>query len=95
LIALRLRAAVFLPTLQLIDEEIAAPPAVDLGARLALRWDDPPVAMMDRLGRDAVAATLRPILARYRIEPPASLARVGALHASAGADPRGTESNPA
>lgn len=77
--AARLRAAVFLPVLQLLDEGIADPPAVDLGARIALRWDDPPVAMMDRLGRDGVAALLAPLLDRYRIAPPKSLMRVGSL----------------
>jgi len=78
-IADRLRATVFLPVLQLVDEGIADPAAVDLGARVALRWDDPPAAMMDRMGRDAVEALLRPMLARYRVAAPASLARVGAL----------------
>lgn len=78
-IATRLRAAVFLPVLQLLDEGIAEPPAVDLGARTALRWGDPPAATMDRLGRDAVASLLAPALDRYRIAPPKSLARVGSL----------------
>jgi 3-hydroxybutyryl-CoA dehydrogenase len=70
---------VFLPLLQLVDEKIADPAAVDLGARVALRWDDPPAAMMDRLGGDAVAKLLQPVLERYRVAAPASLGRVGAL----------------
>ena len=78
-VADRLRAAVFLPVLQLIDEGIADPAAVDLGARVALRWDDPPAAMMDRLGQAAVAGLLRPLLTRYGVTPPKSLARVGTL----------------
>ncbi|MCC6470518.1 MAG: 3-hydroxyacyl-CoA dehydrogenase family protein [Alphaproteobacteria bacterium] len=85
LIADRLRAATFLPVLQLVGEGIAEAADVDLGARVALRWDDPPVAQMDRLGRDAVAGMLRPLLKRYEIESPAALIRVGTLGLRSGA----------
>ncbi|MCC7048477.1 MAG: 3-hydroxybutyryl-CoA dehydrogenase [Alphaproteobacteria bacterium] len=78
-VADRLRAATFLPVLQLVGEGIATPADVDMGARIALRWDDPPVAQMDRLGRDAVARLLEPLLKRYGIESPAALIRVGKL----------------
>jgi len=79
LVAARLRAACFLPALQLVDEGIAEPQAVDLGARIALRWDDPPVAQMDRLGQAGVVRLIKPLLERYEIESPANLIRVGQL----------------
>jgi 3-hydroxybutyryl-CoA dehydrogenase len=79
-VAERLRAAVFLPVLQLIDEGIAEPAGVDLGARIALRWENQPAAQMDRLGREAVARLLEPLLKRYGIESPPALIRVGQLN---------------
>jgi len=76
----RLRAAAFLPALQLLDEQVTTPANIDLGATLALRWDDPPCAVMDRLGRDRVAELLDELTRRFTdIRMPASLARVGAL----------------
>lgn len=78
-IAERLRAAVFLPALQLLDEGIAAAPDIDLGARVALRWDDPPIAQMDRLGRAEVERLLEPLRSRYGVSAPAALGRIGRL----------------
>jgi 3-hydroxyacyl-CoA dehydrogenase len=79
LVADRLRAAVFLPVLQLLDEAIADPAAVDLGARIALRWGAPPVSQMDRLERAAVERLLEPLRKRYGVESPPGLIRVGRL----------------
>lgn len=73
----RLRAACFLPILQLVQEGIAEPAAVDLGARIALRWDDPPVAQMGRLGDAGLARLLDPLLKQYEIESPAMVIRPG------------------
>lgn len=75
----RLRAATFLPVLQELDEEVALPADIDTGAREALRFSKPPCALMDQLGRAEVERLLAPLLHRYGIEPPASLARVGGL----------------
>ena len=78
-IARRLEAAVFLPVLQLLDESVAEPPAVDLGARVALRWEMPPCAAMDRAGAEGVGAVLGPFLPRYAVKRPQRLACVGRL----------------
>lgn len=78
-IARRLQGAVYLPVLQLIDEAVAAATAVDLGARVALRWDMQPCAAMDGDGAEVVRQTLEPVLKRYGVAPPRSLARVGRL----------------
>lgn len=75
----RLRAAVFLPVLELLDDGIAAAADIDKGASLALRFADPPCALMDRLGGAEVARLLRPVAARHDVPLPRSLARVGAL----------------
>ncbi len=78
-IAQRLQAAVYLPVLQLLDEAVAAPQAVDLGARIALRWDTQPCAAMDGDGAEVVRQILAPLLKRYGVAPPKSLAGVGRL----------------
>ncbi len=75
----RLRGAVCLTVLQLLDEEVAAPADVDQGAALALRFGEPPCALMDRLGAAAVAALIQPLLAHYHVPAPQSLERVGKL----------------
>jgi 3-hydroxyacyl-CoA dehydrogenase len=79
LICDRLRAATFLPVLQELDEQVASPADIDTGAREALKFARPPCALMDELGRDEVERLIAPLLARYAMEPPASLARVGRL----------------
>lgn len=79
----RLRAATFLPVLEELDEEVASPADIDAGAREALKFSRPPCALMDELGRDEVARLIGPLLDRYGVEPPASLARVGRLLAGA------------
>jgi 3-hydroxybutyryl-CoA dehydrogenase len=75
----RLRAAAFLPVLQLLDEEVAAASDIDEGAALALRFGEPPCALMDRLGAAAVAGLIKPLLDRYDVPAPRSLERVGTL----------------
>lgn len=75
----RLRLGVLLPVLQELDEEVASPAEIDLGAREALRFATPPCALMDRLGAAEVERILAPALDRYGLERPRSLARVGHL----------------
>jgi 3-hydroxyacyl-CoA dehydrogenase len=75
----RLRAAVFLPVLQLLEEDVALPADIDDGAALALRFELPPCALMDRLGQAHVAALVQPLLAAHGVAPPAALERVGRL----------------
>ncbi len=78
-IADRLLLGVFLPVLQALDEEVAAPADFDTGAREALKFSKPPCALMDALGREEVARILAPALERYGIAAPKALARVGRL----------------
>jgi 3-hydroxybutyryl-CoA dehydrogenase len=75
----RLRAAVFIAVLELLDEAVAAPADIDDGARLALRFARPPCALMDELGGAPVAALIQPLLARHDRPAPRSLALVGSL----------------
>lgn len=73
----RLTAALMLPILEAIGEGVAEPSAFDTGARLALRFDMPPVALMRTLGRDRVVALLTPLIARHGARmPEAGLAAV-------------------
>ncbi len=53
-IAKRLQGAVFLAVRQALAEQVAAPEAIDLGARKAFAFKTGPVAMMDAIGKDAV-----------------------------------------
>lgn len=69
-IADRLRAALMFPVLEAIGEEVAEPEAFDTGARLALRFGKPPVALMRELGRDRVTALLQPLAARHAAAMP-------------------------
>lgn len=78
-IADRLRAAVFLPVLESLDEAVADPADIDRGARLALRFGRPPCALMDSLGRAEVERVIAPLCARHGAPLPRSLERVGAL----------------
>lgn len=77
----RLRAAVFLSVLEELDEEVAAPEDIDMGAREALRFAEPPCALMDRLGRDEVERLVTPLAGRYGHAVPRSLQRIGTLAA--------------
>jgi 3-hydroxybutyryl-CoA dehydrogenase len=75
----RLRLGVFLPVLQELDEQVASPADIDLGAREALRFAKPPCALMDELGRAEVERIVAPALARFGLGRPAALDRVGRL----------------
>lgn len=69
----------FLPVLQALDEGVAEPAAFDQGAREALKFGQPPCALMDRLGRAEVARIIQPALDAYGIAMPRSIERVGQL----------------
>ena len=75
----RLMAGAFIPVLQALDEEVAAPEAFDLGARQALKMNKAPCDLMDSLGRDEVMRVIQPVLAQYELPVPASINRVGTL----------------
>jgi 3-hydroxybutyryl-CoA dehydrogenase len=75
----RLRGAVFIAVLELLDEAVATPADIDDGARLALRFARPPCALMDELGAARVAALVQPLLSRHDRPTPDSLAAVGTL----------------
>jgi 3-hydroxybutyryl-CoA dehydrogenase len=78
----RLLGATFLPVLQELDEDVASPADIDLGAALALRFGKPPCALMDTLGADEVERVVAPLAAQYGAPMPSSLSRVGTLIAA-------------
>ncbi|MEZ5825911.1 MAG: 3-hydroxyacyl-CoA dehydrogenase family protein [Geminicoccaceae bacterium] len=78
-IADRLRAGAFLPVLEALDEEIAAPADFDLGATRALKLGRPPCALMDELGADEVERIVAPLVAHHGMAMPKSVARIGTL----------------
>ncbi|NJL07038.1 MAG: hypothetical protein HC900_01325 [Methylacidiphilales bacterium] len=75
----RIRGAAFLAILQELDQDVAAPSAIDTGAKLAFKFSHPPCALMDTLGRATVEALIAPLLQRYGLHMPASIALVGRL----------------
>ena len=75
----RLRLGVFLPVLQELDENVAPPADIDFGAKEALKFDQPPCALMDALGRREVERIVAPALSTYGVDRPRSLDRVGNL----------------
>ncbi|MDA0701899.1 MAG: 3-hydroxyacyl-CoA dehydrogenase family protein [Proteobacteria bacterium] len=78
-IADRLRGATFLAALELLDEEVAAPDAIDLGAFHGLRWETTPCSAMDDLGQDGTIRLVEAVAALYGRDMPRSTARAGSL----------------
>lgn len=78
-IADRLWGATFLPVLQELDEEVASPTEIDMGAGLALRFGKAPCTTMDAMGETEVARLIGYYCEKYTIETPKSLALVGTL----------------
>lgn len=78
-IAERLMGATFLSVLQELDEDVAAPGEIDMGARDALKFGKPPCGLMDSLGAAEVERLVTPLCKAHDTAPPASLARVGRL----------------
>ncbi|WP_421706514.1 3-hydroxyacyl-CoA dehydrogenase family protein [Algihabitans sp.] len=78
-IAERLLGATFLPVLEELDEEVAGPADIDMGAEVALRFGRQPCELMDSLGRVEVERLVRPLAERYGAALPKSLERVGSL----------------
>ena len=77
-VADRLRGAAFLPILQELDEGVAAPADIDMGAEQALRFRAP-CALMEELGAEEVGRVVEPLCRAYKIDTPQSLERVGSL----------------
>ena len=75
----RLLGATFLPILQALDEEVASPADIDMGAQLALKFGKPPCALMDRLGALEVERLLQPYTEKYDVITPVSLSKIGTL----------------
>lgn len=75
----RLRAAVFLPVLEALDEAVAAPVDIDRGARDALKMARAPCALMDALGRTEVERLIAALARTHGVAVPRSVARVGTL----------------
>jgi 3-hydroxybutyryl-CoA dehydrogenase len=78
-IADRLLGGTFLAILQELDEGVAAPADLDLGAAQAFKFGKPPCALMDAMGRAEVQRLVAPLAERYGLKVPDSLARVGRL----------------
>jgi 3-hydroxybutyryl-CoA dehydrogenase len=78
-IADRLLGGTFLAILQELDEGVAAPADLDLGAAMAFKFGKPPCALMDEMGRAEVQRLVAPLAERYGLKVPDSLSRVGKL----------------
>lgn len=89
-IADRLLGATFLPVLQELDEEVASPADIDMGAELALKFGKPPCALMDKLGGDEVARVVGPLAEKFGTPMPKALERVGTFTARPRASKTGT-----
>lgn len=75
----RLWGATFLPVLQELDEDVAKPAEIDMGAGLALRFGKAPCATMDTMGRAEVERLIGYYCDKYGAARPATLAKVGSL----------------
>jgi len=78
LVADRLRGATFLPILEELDEGVAEPADIDMGAKTALRFAGP-CKQMDELGKGEVERLIQTLCEHYHIPVPASIDRVGQL----------------
>jgi 3-hydroxybutyryl-CoA dehydrogenase len=78
-VADRLLGATFLALLQELDEDVATPADIDLGAQHAFKFGKPPCALMDSLGADEVGRLVRPFCEKYGAAEPRTLSRVGSL----------------
>jgi 3-hydroxybutyryl-CoA dehydrogenase len=78
-IADRLWGAIFLPVLQELDEKVASPAEIDMGAGLALRFGTAPCMAMDSMGEAQVTRLIGYYCEKYGIKMPKTLARVGSL----------------
>jgi 3-hydroxybutyryl-CoA dehydrogenase len=78
-IADRLEGALFLALLQELDEDVATPVDIDLGARHAFKFGKPPCGLMDSMGAVAVEKVVKPLCEKYGADVPRSISRVGKL----------------
>lgn len=78
-VADRLLGATFLALLQELDEDVATPADIDLGAKHAFKFGKPPCTLMDSLGAAEVGRLVRPFCEKYAAAAPKALSRVGSL----------------
>ncbi|WP_350333497.1 3-hydroxyacyl-CoA dehydrogenase [Coralliovum pocilloporae] len=78
-IADRMVGATCLAVLQLLDEGVASPQDIDMGASMALKFGIPPCTLMDNWGQDRIRAAVEPICKAYDLPVPDTLERVGRL----------------
>ena len=81
-----LLGSVFLPVLQSLDEGVATAEDIDLCARLGLRFQTQPCALIETMGRSAVRDLVQPIVEQYGDGTPAALETVGQLFQVDGED---------
>jgi len=72
-IARRLQSAVFVAVLDELDQQVAAPADIDMGARLGLQWQWQPVSAMKALSAEKVRDMIAPLLVRAGKAEPKSL----------------------
>lgn len=75
----RLWGAIFLPVLQELDENVASPGEIDMGAGMALRFGKAPCATMDAMGAEEVSRLIGYYCEKYNVKTPSSLKMVGSL----------------
>lgn len=61
----RLQAALYRPVAELLEEKVATPEDVDLGARLALRFGTAPAASLRAMAPQDRAHILAPMVRRF------------------------------
>lgn len=79
IIADRLRAGALFPVLQELDEGVATPADIDMGAGMALRFGKTPCALIDELGRDEVKRIVSLVTEKYGHDMPKSADRAGSI----------------
>jgi len=74
-VADRMLGGVFYVAAQLVDEGVASIEDTDIGARVGLRWPKGPFEMINRAGIERARALVRPVLERWGLDEPVTLAR--------------------
>jgi enoyl-CoA hydratase/3-hydroxyacyl-CoA dehydrogenase len=77
----RLLAGVFLAAASLAAEGVGSVEDVDIGARVGLRWHAGPFELMNRMGTAHALNLVTMLAARWQMDVPAPLARVGGMNA--------------
>jgi len=69
----RMRAAVFYVACQLVDEQAGTREAVDIGARVGLRWPRGPFELINDFGVEQALELVHVVTDRWELDPPRSL----------------------